>query len=367
MVRRQSSATWLLWAYACLIVYASLYPFGPWGLPPGLPLEGLWRLPWPKYFGVFDQQLNLIGYMPMGLLAFAAGVRSGLGLGRAILLGLLPGPVLSYALETVQFFLPSRVPSLADWLLNSMGAWAGLILGLVLHAFGGLRRWHELREYWFHPHSAAALALLALWPIGLLFPTSVPLGLGRWLPHLQETAVELLDNTPWALQWVDDFGDAARALPPGLEAITIALGLSAPCLLALAVALPGKRRGLLVLSLAALGVLVTALSSGLNFGPDKVWAWLTLATWPGLALGLGSALLATLLPRLVSAGLGLLALGALIALVSQTPADPYLVQRLQSWEQNRFINLYGLAEWVGWVWPFAAVLCLLNLMARRKL
>ncbi|MCV2369706.1 VanZ family protein [Roseateles oligotrophus] len=367
MTRRQSSATWLLLAYACLIVYASLYPFGPWVLPPAVPLDSLWRLPWPKYFGAFDQQLNLIGYMPIGLLGFAAGMRSGLGLGWAIALGLLPAPLLSYVLETVQFFLPSRVPSLADWLLNSLGAWVGLILGLVLHAFGGLRRWHDLREYWFQPHSAAALALLALWPIGLLFPTSVPLGLGRWLPHLQETAVELLDNTPWALQWADDWLDAARALPPGLEAIAIALGLLAPCLLALSVALPGRRRGGLVLVLAALGVLVTALSTGLNFGPHNAWGWLTLATWPGLVLGLMLGLLATFLPRLVCAGLGLLVLSALIALVSQTPADPYLVQRLQTWEQGRFINLYGLAEWIGWVWPFAAVACLLNLMARRKL
>ncbi|MCV2360124.1 MULTISPECIES: VanZ family protein [Roseateles] len=367
MARRQSSATWLLLAYACLIVYASLYPFGPWVLPPGVPLESLWRLPWPKYFGAFDQQLNLIGYLPLGLLGLAAGLRSGLGLRGALLLGLLPAPLLSYVLETVQFFLPSRVPSLADWLLNSIGAWAGVVLGLVLHAFGGLRRWHELREYWFVPHSASALALLAIWPLGLLFPTSVPLGLGRWLPHLQDTAVDLLENTPWALQWSDEWVDAARALPPGLEAIVIALGLLAPALLVLSVAKPGKRRALLVLGLGVLGVLITALSTGLNFGPHNAWAWLTLATWPGLAIGLLLGLLAAFLPRQVCAGLGLLVLSALIALISQTPADPYLVQRLQTWEQGRFINLYGLAEWIGWVWPFAAALCLLNLMARRKL
>ncbi|MBT9490979.1 MAG: VanZ family protein [Paucibacter sp.] len=367
MVRRQSSATWLLLAYACLIVYASLYPFGPWALPPGIPIAGLLRLPWPKYFGAFDQQVNLIGYLPLGLLGVAAGLRSGLGLRWAMVLGMLPAPLLSYWLEIVQFFLPSRVPSLADWLLNTLGAWAGVVLGLVLHAFGGLRRWHDLREYWFQPHSAGALALLALWPLGLLFPTAVPLGLGRWLPHLQETAVELLEDTPWAMQWGDAWVDSALALPPGVEAIAIALGLLAPSLLALSVAKSGKRRALLVLGFALLGVFVTALSTGLNFGPNNAWAWLTLATWPGLAAGVLLGLLATFLPRQVCAGLGLLVLSALIALVSQTPADPYLVQRLQAWEQGRFINLYGLAEWIGWVWPFAAAVCLLNLMARRKL
>ena len=235
MVRRQSSATWLLLAYAALIVYASLYPFGPWFWPPGLTLEGMLRLPWPRYFGLFDQYINLLGYLPLGFLGLAAGLRSGWGLWGSIALGLLPGPLLSYAMEFGQYFLPSRVPSLADWLLNSVGALVGMLACLLLNAFGGLRRWHDVREYWFQPHCAGALALLALWPLGLLFPAPIPLALGQWLPHLQTTAQDLLAGTPWALQWSENLVDETRALPPGLEAITIALGVLAPALLVLAV------------------------------------------------------------------------------------------------------------------------------------
>lgn len=369
MMRRQSSATWLLLAYLALIVYASLYPFWPWTWPPGLTLVGLLGLPWPKYFGMFDMQANLLGYVPLGLLGFAAALRSGIGLRGALLLGLLPGPLLSLLLETLQYFLPGRVPSLADWLLNSGGSVLGVMLGLLLNRYGGLRRWHDWREYWFQAHSAGALALLALWPLGLLFPTPMPLGLGQWLPRLQIVVTNLFDGTPWAEQWsfssADPSGSAALALPLGLEAIAIALGLLAPILLALAVARPGWRRLNLVLGALVVGISTTALSTTLNFGPQHAWAWVTLATWPGLGVGSLLATLALLVPRRVCASLGLLVLSALIALVTQAPADPYLAQSLRAWEQGRFINLYGLAQWIGWVWPFAAIAWLLTLIGRR--
>jgi len=366
--RRRSSATWLLLAYLALVIYASLYPFWPWTWPPGMDVWGLVGVPWPKRFQVFDMQSNLAGYMPLGLLAFAAALRSGLGLRRALFWGLVPWPLLSFAMETMQYFLPGRVPSLGDLALNSAGAVLGVLLGLLLNAFGGLQRWQDMREYWFQPHCAGALALLALWPLGLLFPPPVPLGLGQWLPHLRSLAIDALQDTPWALQWDDDaVQDLARALPPGLEAIATAMGLLAPSLLALSVARPGWRRLWLVLGAALLGVLTSGLSTVLNFGPLHGWAWLTDATWPGLAVGGALAALFCALPRRLCAALGLVCLSALIALVSEAPADPYMTQSLQAWEQGRFVSMYGLAQWIGWVWPFAALAWLLGYVGRRQL
>lgn len=357
MTHRRSSATWLALCYALLVVYASLYPFWPWRMPPSLPWPGVVGLPWPRYWPRFDLWANAVGYWPLGLLAFAAVMRSGRGLLAALVLPLLGLPLLSFAMETLQYFLPGRVPSLADWLLNSAGAWAGAFSGWALHRFGGLQRWHGWRERWFAPHSAGALALLALWPIGLLFPAPLPLGLGQLLPRLRELAETALEDTPWQLPPLDAATDLP--LPPGLEAIAIALGLLAPCLLALSIARPGKRRVALVLGAAALGVLGTAWSTLLNFGPEHAWAWLTPATWPGLGTGLVLAMLACLMSRRANAAWGLVVLTALVALVTEAPADPYLLQSLQAWEQGRFINLYGLAQWLGWLWPFAALAWLL--------
>ena len=40
-------------------------------------------------------------------------------------MGFLPGPLLSFLMETLQFYVPGRVPSLSDWALNCGGSTLG--------------------------------------------------------------------------------------------------------------------------------------------------------------------------------------------------------------------------------------------------
>jgi hypothetical protein len=70
-------------------------------------------------------------------------------------------------------------------------------------------------------------------------------------------------------------------------------------------------------------------------------------------------------PRL-AAGLGLAALTALVVLVAHAPTDPYYAASLQGWEQGRFIRFHGMAQWIGWLWPYAAMTWLLSRLARRS-
>ncbi|MDP3836377.1 MAG: VanZ family protein, partial [Hydrogenophaga sp.] len=37
---------------------------------------------------------------------------------------------------------------------------------------------------------------------------------------------------------------------------------------------------------------------------------------------------------------------------------------LEVWEQGRFIRFHGLSQWLGWLWPFAALLFGLRAVAR---
>jgi hypothetical protein len=53
-------------------------------------------------------------------------------------------------------------------------------------------------------------------------------------------------------------------------------------------------------------------------------------------------------------------------LVAQAPDDPYFAQSLQGWEQGRFIRFHGAAQWVGWAWPYAALIYLLARLAARE-
>jgi hypothetical protein len=51
--------------------------------------------------------------------------------------------------------------------------------------------------------------------------------------------------------------------------------------------------------------------------------------------------------------------------VAQAPSDPYFAQSLKAWERGRFVRFHGLAQWVGWLWPYLAMLWLLTRMGGR--
>jgi VanZ family protein len=364
--RHRSLATPLALAWAALIVYASLFPFSGWRWPPGHAFVAILRLPWPPWLDTFDLWANFVGYLPLGALLLIAARRSGWRRLPALALALLLPSALSYAAEVTQTFLPGRVPSLKDWAMNSLGAAAGALFGAVLLALGAVERWSRWRERWFVRQSAGALALLALWPVGLLFPAPVPLGLGQIGGRLREGLAELLEDVPWAdaaYQWLA-LPQASERLWPPAEGLVCALGLLAPCMVAFAVVAPGWRRVALVVG--ALGVAMTAmtLSTLLNFGPQHALTWLTPLTLPALLTATGVAVLLAPVGRRIAAGLGLIAMAALVTLVAQAPADPYFAESLQAWEQGRWVRFHGLAQWVGWLWPFMALATLVARAAR---
>jgi VanZ family protein len=367
MPRHRSSATPLAWLYAALITYASLYPFVPWKAPGVSPLAFL-TLPWSRYWSGFDLVSNLCGYIPLGALVFGAIVRSGGRARTALLLASLAGTSLSLAMEFTQNFLPNRVASNVDLALNALGTLLGAALGFVVHVRGGVERWQAARDRWFIDRSAGALTLLLLWPIGLLFPLPVPLAQGQVIAKVQAGVAYLVAGTP-AAPWFESWAASAElersALSAGGEFALIALGLLAPCLVSFSVARAGWRRPVLALGATALGVLATSLSNALNFGPQHAMAWSTPQALAALGFAAVLAALLSVLPRRATAGFGLIALTALVIVVAQAPADPFFAQSLQAWEQGRFIRFYGVARWVGWLWPYAAIVYLLARLGTR--
>ena len=366
MARHRSSAVVLAWLYAALIVYASLYPFAGWHAIGPSPWAFLAQ-PWSRWWTGFDLVSNLLGYMPLGALVFGALVRTGSRVAPAMGTALVGGAAVSLAMETLQNFLPGRVPSNIDLALNVSGTALGAALGLWVHLFGGIDRWQTVRDRWFIPNSAGGLALIVLWPFGLLFPVPVPLGVGQVLGPLQEALANLLEGTrvaPWAETWL--LADPRVVdLPPGSELAAVALGLMAPCVVGFVIARSGWRRAVLVVGAALMGVAATTLSTALNFGPEHALAWRTPTVQAAFGIGVALALLLALVPRRVAAGIGLVVLTALVTLVTQAPEDPYFAESLQAWEQGRFIRFHGAAQWVGWLWPYAAMAYLLARLGAR--
>ena len=55
-----------------------------------------------------------------------------------------------------------------------------------------------------------------------------------------------------------------------------------------------------------------------------------------------------------------------LSLLNQAPASAYFAQTLQTWEQGRFIRFHGIVQWLGWLWPFVAMLYVVLRFSRRE-
>jgi hypothetical protein len=78
------------------------------------------------------------------------------------------------------------------------------------------------------------------------------------------------------------------------------------------------------------------------------------------------ALVLSPISRRVAAALLLLALGIALTVLNQAPTSAYFAQTLQAWEQGRFIRFHGVAQWVGWFWPYAVMLQVLSTLSSRE-
>jgi VanZ family protein len=347
------TAAWpLAIIYAVLIVYASLYPFVEWRNQGIAPWEFLFAAI-PKYWTGFDVGVNIAGYMPLGALLALAMIRSRFS-AFPVLLAMLFGALLSFLMEALQGYLPMRVASREDWLLNITGTLFGAVLAKLLEKWGAIDRWSALRARWFVPQARGGIVLLATWPLALIFPSSVPLGVGQIWERLEHGIIQILQDTAF-LSWMPLTGTTLQPLSPATEMLCVAFGLLIPCLLGFCIirSLP-RRLAWIVMALIA-GMVVSAFSAALTWGPQHAWSWLDLPSQVGLGLGVAFALLFVAFPWRASAALLLLVLGLYLSMLNQAPQSPYFSQALQLWEQGRFIRFHGLAQWLGWFWPYVAM------------
>jgi VanZ family protein len=362
---------------AALIAYASLYPLTGWDHPAGWAAWREVQLPWPRRSTTFDTVSNVLGYVPLGALALIAFVRgSGWPVVAAFAGAILVGAGLSLSMEVLQNFLPRRVPSALDWVCNLAGTVAGAMLAAGLQTAGFIDRWLARHDRWFLAGSAGGTTLLLLWPLALLFPTPVPLALGHVFDHFADWGLNLVSGTPLEaplLAWIGlsapDVMAAASMrppLPPPLETGIVAVSLLAPCLVAFSISAPGWRRAVLCGGAAVLALAVLTLSTALNFGPQHAGAWRTPQALQGMAIGCVVGCLLAWIPWRLAALLGLGVLIAMVVLTAQAPADPYFAVSLAAWEQGRFVRFHGAAQWIGWIWPFAAMVYLATRLAKER-
>jgi VanZ family protein len=338
---------YLALAYTTLVVYASLHPFSGWR-DLGVSSLAFLDAGWPRWWTGFDLAANIVVYIPLGyLLALTLSRYAGRLL--PALLGALLACLISFSVEAVQTWLPTRVASNLDLACNSIGALLGAFAAWksgtqALTWLAGVER----RLVAPIPHADAGMVLLGLWLLTQLSPETLLFGAGDLR--------QLLGLSP-----------AIAYAPPSFFAIelaiiacnTVAIGLIARTLLA-------SRQSVFAVLLAffLFALFVRALGAAVLVGPREAMAWLTPGA--GLGLSIGAVLLASLLfvPATWRIAIAALALMAGAVLVNLAPANPYSAAALATWRQGHFLNFNGLTRLIAGLWPFLT-LPYLMLIGRR--
>ena len=181
------------------ILYASLSPFSGWR-DQGLYFIDVLRAPLGLTYTLFDTVLNVLAYIPLGLLA-SATLRKRFGLLPSMLLGWLAGVLLSVSMEYLQMYLPTRVSSNMDILSNGSGALIGALLAVSITSwtwlFSGLERWRS-HVFQHGKEMDYGLALLVLWMFGQINPS---------LPMLGNVFINELVRQPFAALPAEHFDE----------------------------------------------------------------------------------------------------------------------------------------------------------------
>lgn len=323
---------------ALLIAYACLYPFAGWQAS-GLPLFDYLLAPWPKYLRMEDVVANVLGYAPLGFLLAAALPRRWRPT-AAVLAATLIGTLFSFAIETTQNFLPTRVSSNLDIACNALGALIGALAG----GLGGRRLFdadgsvHYWRARIIVPGRTGdlGLILLALWLLTQAMPDSALFSAGD-LRRL------LALPTPMPFQPGPFFTLEAAMVATGLFAI----GLFARCMMQAPRIWP-------LLVLLTLGIAIKSVATAMFATPGDAWLWLTPGTRNGLIAGAAVLLPALMLPRVLQHALAGMALLGAATLANLIPENPYLAgsPRLVS---GTFENFHGVVRLLSGAWPFLAL------------
>ncbi|MDR1934064.1 MAG: VanZ family protein, partial [Candidatus Accumulibacter sp.] len=313
-------------AYLALIVYASLHPFSGWrasGISPFVFLEA----GWPRYWTLFDLAINVAAYVPFGFLLAQSIERRARRL-PAALIACASGVLLSLAIESIQSYLPSRVPSNVDLLCNGLGACLGAILSFCC----GKRFFARVSRAQEHflapvPHAEYGLVLIGLWLLIQLSPETLLFGAGD-LRHLLAISPALRYDAP-----------SFFALETGIIVCnTLAIGLIVSLFFA------GSAPSRILARFFAAALLIRTLAAAVLVGAQSALAWLTPGAGVGILVGGAALMLVLLLPIPIRIAIAGMALMAGTVLVNLAPFNPYSAAALAVWRQGHFLNFNGLTR-----------------------
>lgn len=341
-------------AYILVIIYASLQPFIDWRGLSG-DFGGFLFEPRPRWITADDVLFNFAAYLPLGfLLALALCARWSTQ--AAVVLAAIACVALSFTLEAAQQYLPARIASNVDLLVNSFGGTVGALIALLFSPGQRLGRTvAQLRQRWFVSgvRGDAALILAGLWLITQLHAPLIVFGngdlrgslhLARWFAHTPgsyltaEAGVVMLNITGLGLLLASAARDTAA----------------------------GYWRALALIFTGACALKVVA--AALILRAPNPWSWLTPGVGMGCAAALVLVLILTQLPPRGRAAVALLALAGAVVLVNIIPENPYrpAPSYLLLGRTSHILSFTSMTRALSDLWPFLAMLfALCSLPGRR--
>jgi VanZ family protein len=328
--------------YGLAIAYASLQPLGNWiALEPG---TRFFLFTWQPRFTRYDLFVNVVAYAPFGL--FVSLVPRRASPRRRALLAFAAGAALSFALETLQMFVPPRDANTIDMMSNAAGAAIGGLAGASLVRASRTRAAiGRLRARWFLPGRGVdlGLALLAVWLAAQLNP-GIPLFATMFDPSAQ-----LASPGGVAGAHADVAATLVEAAHSGFQLLGVGLFL--------ALLLRDQRFvGGAVFTLIGAALVVKGAAAALLLKPAAWEQWLSPGVSYGVAAGALALTTAIWAPRPAQIALATIAL--LSSLLVTLLAPDLLVSRapmsLFSWSYGHLLNFNGLTRTVLLAWPLAA-------------
>ena len=325
-------------SYALLIIYVSLNPFD-FDFHNGISATAWLHAPTPRFITLFDVLVNILAYIPLGfLIVFAAYPRwrNFVALGIALLLSGL----LAFSVETLQSWLPTRIPSQMDWWANILGGLLGGLLAIPLGpqwlSGSAIRRRFD---QWFGLNWAAC-ALFILFPWSQIYPQSSWLGTGVW-------GHAIFGSVDWGTLVINHVVQET--------VLTAICWLGVALLLSLGMRTKAPQWRILN-GLLCFTVVIKTVFTALQFGAEFGLLWLTTGAFWGMVL---ASLLLRWALHLNQRTKFVLALASLICAtiaINILPDNPYFILTLRHWYQGRLLHFNDLMQWVSVVWlPLALI------------
>jgi VanZ family protein len=328
--------SYLTAGYALFIVYASLSPFSGWQ-EQGLEFSAVLLSPLKQTYSWFDAVANFLAYLPFGLL-FGLTLRARLSPALSVVLATVVGLLLSASMEYTQMYLPNRISSNLDLLVNGFGALAGALLAVSIVPKAWFNYLMHLRFQLFQRGQGVdfGLALVLLWMFAQINPS---------LPMLGNVFITEMARQPFVpppvemFSWPESGAVALNLLMLGILLLTL---------------LRSRHHAVGGLMLTLLAIALTKFVAAAVL--LKSWAlllWLNSEAMLGIFVGVLLMTIIGWLARPYLMRLGIFVSCAYVVLADGVldSGAPSAAMRLFHWHYGHLLNYNGLSQTIMMVFP----------------